>query len=71
MTEEAYRGADPDPGLREALDQVVTDEMDEAVAKWGSPRRTVLLDADPDGTLTPVVAQVPGLRACPSPRSKR
>ena len=34
--------------------------MDEAVAKWGSPRRTVLLDADPDGTLTPVVAQGAG-----------
>lgn len=44
----------------EALDQVVTDEMDEAVVKWGSPRRTVLLDADPDGTLTPVVAQGAG-----------
>ena len=44
----------------EALDQVVTDEMDEAVAKWGSPRRTVLLDADPDGTLTPGVAQGAG-----------
>lgn len=44
----------------EALDQVVTDEMDEAVAKWGSPRRTVLLDADPDGMLTPVVAQGAG-----------
>lgn len=44
----------------EALDQVVTDEMDEAVAKWGSPRRTVLLDADPGGTLTPVVAQGAG-----------
>ena len=44
----------------EALDQVITDEMDEAVAKWGSPRRTVLLDADPDGTLTPVVAQGAG-----------
>ncbi|AOP01326.1 DNA gyrase/topoisomerase IV subunit A [Bifidobacterium longum] len=42
----------------EALDQVVTDEMDEAVAKWGSPRRTVLLD--PDDTLTPVVAQGAG-----------
>jgi DNA gyrase subunit A len=41
----------------EMLDQVVTTEMDEAVAQWGSPRRTVLLDADPDGTLTPVVAQ--------------
>lgn len=44
----------------ETLDQVVTNEMDEAVAKWGSPRRTVLLDADPDGTLTPVVAQGAG-----------
>ena len=44
----------------ETLDQVVTDEMDEAVAKWGSPRRTVLLDADQDGTLTPVVAQGAG-----------
>lgn len=44
----------------EALDHVVTSEMDEAVDKWGSPRRTVLLDADPDGTLTPVVAQGSG-----------
>ena len=43
-----------------ALDHVVTSEMDEAVDKWGSPRRTVLLDADPDGTLTPVVAQGSG-----------
>lgn len=49
----------------EALDQVVTDEMDEAVAKWGSPRRTVLLDADPDGTLTPVVAQGAGASGVP------
>ena len=44
----------------ETLDHVVTSEMDEAVDKWGSPRRTVLLDADPDGTLTPVVAQGSG-----------
>ena len=44
----------------EALDHVVTSEMDETVDKWGSPRRTVLLDADPDGTLTPVVAQGSG-----------
>lgn len=44
----------------EALDHVVTSEMDEAVDKWGSPRRTVLLDADPDDTLTPVVAQGSG-----------
>lgn len=43
-----------------AFDHVVTSEMDEAVDKWGSPRRTVLLDADPDGTLTPVVAQGSG-----------
>ncbi|KAA8826083.1 DNA topoisomerase IV subunit A [Bifidobacterium reuteri] len=40
----------------EALDKVVTGEMDEAVSKWGSPRRTVLLDVDPDGTPTPVSA---------------
>ena len=38
------------------LDDVVIDEMDEAVAKYGSPRRTVLLDKDADGALTPVVA---------------
>ncbi|KAB7787973.1 DNA gyrase/topoisomerase IV subunit A [Bifidobacterium cebidarum] len=44
----------------EALDQVVTDEMDQAVAKWGSPRRTVLLDVNPDGTLTPVAAHGSG-----------
>ncbi len=44
----------------EALDHVVTSEMDEAVDKWGSPRRTVLLDADPDGTLTPIAAQGSG-----------
>ena len=40
----------------EELDRVVTGDMDAAVTKWGSPRRTVLLDADPDGTMTPVVA---------------
>ncbi|KAB5607754.1 DNA gyrase/topoisomerase IV subunit A [Bifidobacterium jacchi] len=38
------------------LDAVVVREMDEAVEAWGSPRRTVLLDADESGTLTPVVA---------------
>ena len=41
----------------EELDHVVTSEMDDAVAKWGSPRRTVLLDAGPDGTMTPVLTQ--------------
>ena len=40
----------------EALDGVVIDKMDEAVAKYGTPRRTVLLDEDEEGNLTPVVA---------------
>ena len=40
-----------------ALDRVVVDEMDKAVAEYGSPRRTVLLDTDADGKLVPVVAE--------------
>ena len=40
----------------EALDGVVIDEMDDAVAKYGTPRRTVLLDEDAEGNLSPVVA---------------
>ena len=40
----------------EALDGVVIDEMDDAVAKYGTHRRTVLLDEDEEGNLTPVVA---------------
>lgn len=40
----------------EALDGVVIDEMDDAVAEYGTPRRTVLLDEDEEGNLTPVVA---------------
>lgn len=40
----------------EALDGVVIDEVDDAVAKYGTPRRTVLLDEDEEGNLTPVVA---------------
>ena len=40
----------------EALDGVVIDEMDDAVAKYSTPRRTVLLDEDEEGNLTPVVA---------------
>lgn len=40
----------------EALDGVVIDEMDDAVAKYGTPRRTVLLDEDEEGNLTSVVA---------------
>lgn len=39
----------------EALDNVVISEMDEAVATYGTPRRTVLLDEDADGKLVPVV----------------
>ncbi|MBW3094237.1 DNA topoisomerase IV subunit A [Bifidobacterium sp. 64T4] len=41
----------------EALDRVVIDEMDQAVAEYGTPRRTVLLDTDADGKLVPVVAE--------------
>lgn len=40
----------------EELDHVVVSEMDETVAKYGTPRRTVLLDEGPDGSLTPVSA---------------
>lgn len=40
----------------ERLDEVVVSEMDEAVQKWGDPRRTVLLDKDEDGRLTPVTS---------------
>ncbi|PLS27174.1 DNA gyrase/topoisomerase IV subunit A [Bifidobacterium parmae] len=39
------------------LDRVVVREMDETVAKYGTPRRTVLLDEGPDGSLAPVVAK--------------
>lgn len=39
---------------QDALDAVVIREMDEAVAQYGEPRRTVLLDEQEDGTLTPV-----------------
>ena len=40
----------------EALDRVVVEEMDETVARYGTPRRTVLLDETEDGGLTPVHA---------------
>lgn len=39
------------------LDRVVVREMDETVEQYGTPRRTVLLDAGPDGSLTPVSAK--------------
>ncbi|AKV55329.1 DNA gyrase/topoisomerase IV subunit A [Bifidobacterium actinocoloniiforme DSM 22766] len=39
------------------LDKVVVDEMDQAVQAWGSPRRTVILDAEPSGDLEPVALQ--------------
>ena len=38
------------------LDRVVVREMDEAVEKWGTPRRTVILETGEDGALTPVRA---------------
>ena len=38
------------------LDRVVVSEMDDVAAKYGSPRRTVLLDVDPDGSMRPVTA---------------
>lgn len=41
----------------ERLDEVIEGEMDEAVAQWGDPRRTVLLDKAEDGTLSPVHAE--------------
>lgn len=44
-------------GSDEELDRVVIEEMDQAVAQWGSPRRTVLLDLNPDGSLSPVPQQ--------------
>ncbi|NMN00361.1 DNA topoisomerase IV subunit A [Bifidobacterium sp. DSM 109958] len=40
----------------EELDRVVVREMDEAVERWGTPRRTVILDAAEDGSLSPVRA---------------
>ncbi|WP_101617785.1 DNA topoisomerase IV subunit A [Bifidobacterium margollesii] len=48
-------------GSDEELDRVVTGEMDEAVAQWGDPRRTVLLDSDGEGKLTPVVSEAKAL----------
>ncbi|MEJ5921953.1 DNA topoisomerase IV subunit A [Bifidobacterium thermophilum] len=44
-------------GSDEELDRVVVEEMDQAVAQWGTPRRTVLLDLNPDGSLAAVTAQ--------------
>ncbi|MFR0618608.1 DNA topoisomerase (ATP-hydrolyzing) subunit A [Bifidobacterium thermophilum] len=44
-------------GSDEELDRVVVEDMDQAVAQWGTPRRTVLLDLNPDGSLSPVPVQ--------------
>ena len=38
------------------LDRVVVSEMDDVADQYGSPRRTVLLDVDPDGSMHPVTA---------------
>ena len=48
-------------GSDDRLDRVVTDEMDQAVAQWGTPRRTVLLDAAPSGELSPVHSEASNL----------
>lgn len=56
----------------EALDQVVTDEMDEAVAKWGSAAPYRAAGCRPGWHVDAGRgAGCRGLRACPSPRSKR
>lgn len=39
------------------LDHVVVTEMDEAVAQWNTPRRTVLLDEDPSGAFSAVTSE--------------
>ncbi|MFK3575636.1 DNA topoisomerase IV subunit A [Bifidobacterium thermacidophilum] len=44
-------------GSDEELDRVVVEEMDQAVTQWGTPRHTVLLDLNPDGSLSPVPVQ--------------
>lgn len=41
----------------EKLDEVVISLMDEAVSQWDTPRRTVLLDQQEDGSFTPVVTK--------------
>ena len=38
------------------LDRVMVSEMDDVADRYGSPRRTVLLDVDPDGSMHPVTA---------------
>ena len=38
------------------LDRVVVSEMDDVADRYGSPRRTVLLDVDPDGSMHPATA---------------
>ena len=38
------------------LDRVVVSEMDDVADRYGSPRRTVLLDVDLDGSMHPVTA---------------
>ncbi|RBP99552.1 DNA gyrase/topoisomerase IV subunit A [Bifidobacterium xylocopae] len=42
------------------LDKVVIQEMDQAVAEYDTPRRTVILDAEPSGDLAPVALQGDG-----------
>ncbi len=41
----------------EERDAVVIKEMDDMARQYGTPRRTVILDMDPDGGMTPVVSK--------------
>ncbi|MDD6462121.1 MAG: DNA topoisomerase IV subunit A [Bifidobacteriaceae bacterium] len=44
-------------------DAVVEQEMDEVAARYGSPRRTVLLDMAEDGSMKPVVSKAAAVQA--------
>ncbi|TCD54831.1 DNA topoisomerase IV subunit A [Alloscardovia theropitheci] len=45
-------------GSAEILDNVVIQTMDEAVAQWADPRRTILLDENEEGGYVPVAAAI-------------
>ncbi|WP_455677275.1 DNA gyrase/topoisomerase IV subunit A [Pseudoscardovia suis] len=47
-------------GSQSKRDAVVEQEMDEVAARYGTPRRTVLLDMNEDGSMTPVVSKAEG-----------
>lgn len=53
----------------QALDAVVIEAMDEAVAAYNTPRRTVLLDENEDGSLSPVLAHSDDMLASSAQRA--